>query len=108
GGALGGALRRRAARRRAGGADLAAALGELGLQFGELALDRLDRLVGADELVAPRPAGLSVREHQRDRAAVLALQALEQREPLLDLVQPPGWRLDALGVAVQLLQQVLP
>ena len=46
-------------------------------------------------------------EHRRDRAAVLALEPVEQRQPLLDLVQAAGRRLDALGVAVQLVQQVL-
>ena len=41
-------------------------------------------------------------EHRGDRAAVLALEAVEQRQALLDLVQPAGRRIDALGVAVQL------
>ena len=54
---------------------------------GQLRLDLLDRLLGADELVPPGAALLGVGEHRRDRAAVLALEALEQRQPLLDLVQ---------------------
>ena len=48
----------------------------------------LDRLLGARQLVAPRAARVGVREHRRDRPAVLALEPVEQREPLLHLVQP--------------------
>ena len=39
------------------------------------------------ELVAPRAAALGVREHLGDRAAVLALEPREQRQPLLDLLE---------------------
>ena len=40
-------------------------------------------------------------EHGGQRAAVLALQAVEQREALLDLVEAAGRRLHALAVAAQ-------
>ena len=73
----------------------------------ELALDLLDRLLGADQLVAALAAGDRMGEHGGDGAAVLALEALERGEALLDLVQPAGRRFDALGVAVQVVQQVL-
>ena len=67
----------------------------------------LDRLLRARELVTARAAGLGVLEHGRDRAAVLALEAIEQREALLDLFEATRSRLDALGVAVQVVHQVL-
>ena len=38
---------------------------------------------------------------------MLALQAIEQREPLLDLVEPAGWGLDRLPVPPQLAGQVV-
>ena len=46
-------------------------------------------------------------EHGRERAAVLALQPVEQREALLELVKPAGRRVDALAVAAQLGRQVV-
>ena len=48
----------------------------------------LERLVGVLELVAARAAALGVGEHVGDRAAVLARQPREHREPLLDLLEP--------------------
>ena len=55
-------------------------------------------------------AGLGVLEHRGDRPAVLALQPVQQREPLLDLVEetvPPAQRVDALGVVAQLVDDVV-
>ena len=81
--------------------------GELGLRLAQPLLPGLERLLGAGQLVAPAPALLGVDEHRLDRAAVLALEAVEQRQPLLDLVEPAGRRLDALAVAPQLARQVV-
>ena len=67
----------------------------------------LERLLGARELVAPRAAGLRVREHRRDRAAVLALEPVERGQPLLDLVQPPRRGVHRLAVAAQLAGDVV-
>ena len=67
----------------------------------------LDRHLGAGELRAARAAGLGVREHRRDRAAVLALEPLEHREALLDGVQAAGLGVEALGVRAQLAGDVV-
>ena len=67
----------------------------------------LDRLLDARQLGVPRPARRGMLEHRGDRAAVLALEPVQQREPLLDLVEATWSRLDALGVAVQLVHEVL-
>ena len=48
-----------------------------------------------------------MREHRRERAAVLALQALERVQARLDLLEAPGLALDRLGVAAQLGAQVV-
>ena len=61
----------------------------------------------AGQLVPALAAHGCVGQDGRDRAAVFALQPVQQCQPFLDLVQPPGRRLDALGVAMQLVQQVL-
>ena len=67
----------------------------------------LERLLGALELGAPARALLGVGEHRGDGAAVLALQPVEQREPLLDLVEAPGRGIDPLAVAAQLPGEVV-
>ena len=67
----------------------------------------LDRELGAGELGAPRAAALGVGEHAGDRAAVLALQALEHGQALLDAVQPARLGIQALGVAAQLAGEVV-
>ena len=59
------------------------------------------------ELGAARAARLGVLEHRGDRAAVLALEPVEQRQPLLDLVEPARRRVDALAVAAQLAREVV-
>ena len=74
--------------RRAGRAQLRGALGSSARASPSARLGALERLLGADELVAARAARLGVGEHRGDRAAVLALQAVQQRQALLDLVQP--------------------
>ena len=67
----------------------------------------LERDVGVLELLAARPAALGVSKDVGDRAAVLALQAREQREPLLDLLEPSRRALDPERVAAQLAAEVL-
>ena len=67
----------------------------------------LQRLLGAGQLVAARAARIGMRQHRRDRAAVLALEPLEQRQPLLDLVQPPRRGVHSLAVAAQLAGEVV-
>ena len=59
------------------------------------------RSLGVLEPLDLGAAALGVREHRLDRAAVLSLQAVERREPLLDLLQPPGLGLDAVEVGPQ-------
>ena len=66
-----------------------------------------DRLLDARQLGVPHPARLGMLEHRRDRPAVLALEPVQQRQPLLHLVEATWSRLDALGVAVQLVHEVL-
>ena len=61
----------------------------------ELGLAVLQRDLGALELVAALAAALGVGEHLGDRAAVLALQARELRQALLDLLERSGRRLAA-------------
>ena len=48
----------------------------------------LDRLLDARQLGVPGAAGGGVLEHRGDRAAVLALEPVQQRQALLDLVEP--------------------
>ena len=100
-------LRQRAGGRAARFPQPLGQLRELGPRGLDLRLAGLERLLGARQLVAPAAALLGVGEHGRDRAAVLALQAVEQREALLDLVEPAGRRLDALAVAAQLAREVV-
>ena len=88
-------------------AQLRGPLAQLGARVLELRGRGLGRLLRAGQLVAPGAARLGVREHRGDRAAVLALELLEQREPLLDLVEPARRRVDALAVAAQLARQVV-
>ena len=88
-------------------AQLRRALGRLGPDRLQRGGGALGGLLGAGQLVPPRAAGLRVGEHRGDRAAVLALELLEQRQALLDLVQPAGRRVDRLAVAPQLARQVL-
>ena len=74
--------------------ELRPGLAERRLDLGQRDLDPL-------ELLAPRPAALGVSEHVGDRTAVLALQAGEQREPLLDLLEPARRRLQPEHVRAQ-------
>ena len=67
----------------------------------------LQRDLGAGQLVAARAAALRVREHRRDRPAVLALQPLEHRQALLDRVELAGLGVEAFAVAAQLAGEVL-
>ena len=107
------ASRRRTASARPGAAAARAAeqagrgLGQLGARGREGRLAIRQRFLGAGQLVAPGAAGLGVGEHRGERAPVLALEALELGEPLLDLVQAAGRRLDGLAVAAQLACEVV-
>src|SRR2546423_1228068 len=76
-------------RRRGRAQSPARALDPLG-RGGRLALGRGQRVLGPGELGATRRAGLGVGEEGGDRAAVLALEPLERRQPLLDRVEPAG------------------
>src|SRR4051812_40112880 len=58
-------------------------------------------------LVAPRAAALGVGQHRRDRAAVLALQPLEDGQALLGGVERAGLGVEPLGVAAQLARHVV-
>ena len=94
-------------RRRPRGRQAGRGLGQLGARGREGRLAVRQRLLGAGQLVAPGAAGLGVGEHRGERAAVLALEALELGEPLLDLVEAAGRRLDGLAVAAQLAREVV-
>ena len=67
----------------------------------------LERLLGALELLAAARALGRVGEHRLDRAAVLALQPVELRQALLDLVEAARRGVDALAVAAQLAGEVV-
>ena len=73
----------------------------------QLGLDLLERDVRVLELVAAGAAALGVAEDVGDRAAVLAFEACEQSEPLLDLLEAVGRSLDLEQVAAQLAGDVL-
>ena len=92
---------------------LLATLSELGGQLRPLALGRGEalgelalELGGVLEALDLRAASLRVLEHGLDRAAVLALEAVDRGEALLDHLQPPRLRLDALQVGAQLAAEV--
>ena len=73
----------------------------LALGFGKLALGLLKRHLGVLELLDPRPATLGVPEHLLDRTAVLALQPGQERQALLDFLQPGGAVALGLGLSFQ-------
>src|SRR5204863_6058436 len=73
----------------------------------ELRLEPVERDVHALEPVALGAAALRVGDHGLDAAAVLALQAVVQVEPRLDLLEAPGVRVEPLLVAPQLRAEVL-
>ena len=95
------------ARRAACGRQFGALPAQLGQQPGFLCLQFLDALarVGDRFQLGRRP--LAVREHLFDRVAVLALQAVDQVQALLDLLQPPRVELDAVAVVAQLAADVV-
>ncbi len=79
----------------------ASSRGFLGFQF----LDALARVADASRSSAA--AALAVGDHLFDRVAVLPLQAVDQVQPILDLLQPPRVELDAVAVVAQLAADVV-
>src|SRR4051794_32431282 len=65
------------------GRQLGRPLLELRLRRRELRRRPVERHLGPGQLVAPRAAALGMGQHRGDRAAVLALQALEHGQALL-------------------------
>ena len=85
----------------AGGAELGGELLAARLGLGQRRLSLGAALLGALEPRDLLAAALGVGEHRLDAAAVLAQQAVERVEPLLDRQQPPRVGLDPLGVVAQ-------
>ena len=64
-------------------------------------------LVCRASVASSRSHASCVRDHVVQRRTVLPLQPLEQRQAILDLLQPPGRRIDAVGVVAEEERQVL-
>ena len=102
-GELGGDLGREPFRRRGPpGAELGGERGAPHLALGDPGPETGAHLL---RVLEPRDLGaatLGVRGDELDRAAVLALQAVERGQPLLDLLEPARIGLDAVEVGAQL------
>ena len=72
-----------------------------------IAHERRDVFVGPGKLVELRPHASPSRDHVRQGRPVLPLHTLEQREPLLDLLQPRRRGLDTVRITTQEQREVL-
>ncbi len=96
-----------ARRRRARLGQLVGQLGAAARGLLQIALELSGPLLGALDPLDLAPAAIGMGEHGLDRAPVLALEAVDDVESLLDLLQAARLPLDPLGVGPQLRGQLL-